>query len=90
MSSEEAKRLIRRMDSDEAFREQLLAPPDVAARLQFAAAEGYDVTEAEVAYASAELSQVELDAFAAGAGETDCYANCCGAPAYAFGDCPYH
>ena len=42
MSLEEAKRLIERMNTDEAFREKILAAPETAARLRLAAAEGYD------------------------------------------------
>ena len=66
MSLEDAKRLIERMNTDEAFRERILAAPETAARLRIAAAEGYDVTEEEVAGASAELGDAELDAVAGG------------------------
>jgi len=67
MSLEEARRLIERMNTDEAFREKVLEAPDVAERLRLAAAEGYSVTEEEVASASAELGDAELDAVAGGA-----------------------
>ena len=72
MSLEEAKRLIERMNTDEAFREKVLEAPDVAERLRLAAAEGYSVTEEEVASASAELGDAELDAVAGG-GWCDAY-----------------
>ncbi len=49
MSQEDAKRLIRRMDADEPFREKVLAAHDVAARLRLAAAEGYEVAPEEIA-----------------------------------------
>ncbi len=67
MSAEDARKLIERLSTDEAFREKILAAPDVAERLDLAAAEGYNVTEEEVASASAELGDAELDAVAAGA-----------------------
>jgi predicted ribosomally synthesized peptide with nif11-like leader len=66
MSLEDAKRLIERLNTDEEFREKILAAPEVAERLDLVAAEGYDVTEEEMASASAELSDAELDAVAGG------------------------
>ena len=62
MSQEDVKRLIERMDTDEVFRETMLAAPDVAARLELAAAEGFDVTEEEIESASAALSDADLHA----------------------------
>ena len=60
MSQEDVKRLIERMDTDEVFRETMLAAPDVAARLSLAAAEGYDVVEEELETAASLLSDAEL------------------------------
>ena len=67
MSQEEVKRLIERVNADEAFREKVLAAPDVAARLELAAAEGYVVTQEEVAV-TAELSDAGLLGVTGGAG----------------------
>ena len=66
MAQEDAQRLIERMDADEAFRAKVLAAPDVAARLALAAAEGYDVSEAEIEHASAVLSDAALSGVAGG------------------------
>ncbi|GEM_PF-6946011 len=60
MSREDVKRLVERMDTDEVFRETMLAAPDVAARLVLAAAEGYDVTREELVSEGAALSDAEL------------------------------
>jgi len=60
MSREDVKRLVERMDTDEAFRKTMLAAPDVAARLSLAAAEGYDVTREELVSEGAALSDAEL------------------------------
>ena len=68
MSQEVVKRLIERMNADEAFREKVLAAPDVAARLELAAAEGYVVTQEEVAAVTAELSDAGLQGVTGGAG----------------------
>ena len=54
------KRLIERMDTDEVFRETMLAAPDVAARLELAAAEGFDVTVEEIESTSAALGDADL------------------------------
>ncbi len=66
MSQEEVKRLIERMNADEAFREKVLAAPDVAARLELAAAEGYVVTEEDLAGAEGALTDAELGRVAGG------------------------
>ena len=66
MSLDDAQRLIAHMNTDEALRERILAARDTAGRLELARAEGYSVTEEEVASASAELGDAELDAVAAG------------------------
>jgi len=66
MSLEDAERLVARMDTDEVFRERILAAQDADARLRLAGAEGYDVTEEEMTSASAELSDAELDAVGGG------------------------
>ena len=67
MPQEEAKGLIERMDTDESFREKVLAAPDVAARLRLAAAEGNDVTEEEIESAWVALSDEDLSGAAGGA-----------------------
>jgi predicted ribosomally synthesized peptide with nif11-like leader len=67
MSYDDAKRLIERMDTDEAFRGKILAAPDVAARLELARAEGYSVTEDEIAGAAAEPGDAELQGVTGGA-----------------------
>ena len=76
MSLDDAQRLIARMDTDEALRERVPAAPDVAARLILARAEGYSVTEEEVASASAELGDAELDGVAAGGWGDPCPTLC--------------
>jgi predicted ribosomally synthesized peptide with nif11-like leader len=68
MSYDDAKRLIERMDTDEAFRGKILAASDVAARLELARAEGYSVTEDEIAGAAAEPGDAELQGVTGGAG----------------------
>jgi len=76
MSLEDAKRLIERLNTDEAFREKILAAPEVAERLDLVAAEGYVVTEEEMASASAELGDAELDGVAAGGWGDPCPTLC--------------
>jgi predicted ribosomally synthesized peptide with nif11-like leader len=76
MSLEEARRLMERLSTDEAFREKILAVPDTAGRLELARAEGYSVTEEEVASASAELGDAELDGVAAGGWGDPCPTLC--------------
>ena len=66
MPQGDAQRFIERTDTDEAFRAKVLAAPDVAARLALAAAEGYDVSEAEIERASAVLSDADLSGVAGG------------------------
>ena len=76
MSLEEARRLIERLSTDEAFREKILAAPDVAERLDLAVAEGYNVTEEEMASASAELGDAELNGVTAGSWGDPCPTLC--------------
>ena len=71
MSLEDAKRLVARMDTDEVFREKILAAKEADARLRLAVAEGFDVTEEEMTSATAELSDADLDAVGGGSAELD-------------------
>lgn len=66
MSQEEARRFIERIDTDDAFRKEVLAAPDVAERLRLAAAEGYDITVGDLEGASRELTDAELGHVAGG------------------------
>lgn len=60
MSRQATGDLMTRLKTDEAFRDALLAEPDVAARLELARAEGYACTEADVAALGAELEEAAL------------------------------
>ena len=66
MSQEEARRFIERIDTDDAFRKEVLAAPDVAERLRLAAAEGYDITVGDLEGASRALTDAELGHVAGG------------------------
>lgn len=66
MSLEQAKLLIERMKTDEAYRAKIMAVASGAERIQLAKAEGYDCTEAEINTVLAELGDAEVDGVAGG------------------------
>jgi len=60
MSLEQAKKFIKRMKTEVAFRSNIMAVEDVADRQKLAKAEGYEFTEEEIKSASAELSDAAM------------------------------
>ena len=66
MSLEQAKKFIKRMKTEEAFRSNIMAVEDVADRQKLAKAEGYEFTEEEIKSASAELSDAAMSSVSAG------------------------
>jgi predicted ribosomally synthesized peptide with nif11-like leader len=73
MTVEDADKLVERMGTDEAFREKVLAAETADERVHLAAAEGYVVTQEEVASAAAALSDAGLQGVTGGAGDGDIY-----------------
>jgi predicted ribosomally synthesized peptide with nif11-like leader len=66
MSLEQAKKFIKRMKTEVAFRSNIMAVEDVADRQKLAKAEGYEFTEEEIKSASAELSDAAMSSVSAG------------------------
>jgi predicted ribosomally synthesized peptide with nif11-like leader len=66
MSLEQAKKFIKRMKTEEAFRSNIMAVEDVADRQKLAKAEGYEFTEEEIKSVSAELSDAAMNSVSAG------------------------
>jgi predicted ribosomally synthesized peptide with nif11-like leader len=65
--SEQAAAFIARIKSDKAFRDKVLTVEDPGARLELIAAEGYEVTAADIAAAAGALDDADLLAVAGGA-----------------------
>ena len=66
MSQEQARALIERMKSDQAFREKVYAVGDVEGRLALVHAEGYDCSAEEIARERPQSGEDELDRVAGG------------------------
>jgi predicted ribosomally synthesized peptide with nif11-like leader len=66
MSLEQAKKFIKRMKTEEAFRSNIMAVEDVADRQKLAKAEGYEFTEEEIKSVSAELIDAAMNSVSAG------------------------
>ncbi len=66
MSEKQARACVEKMKTDDAFRTKLLAITSPATRMQLINAAGFDCSWNEIAAASAELSDTELDSVAGG------------------------
>jgi predicted ribosomally synthesized peptide with nif11-like leader len=66
MSLDQARLLIEKMKSDEAFANRVMAIEDVASRIACIQSEGFDCSEAEIKEVSGELTDAELDSAVGG------------------------
>ena len=70
MSRHSTKTFIARMKSDAAFRHEVLTVEGADARLAYVAAEGYEVTAAEIAELAGALRDVDLGPVTGGVGDS--------------------
>jgi predicted ribosomally synthesized peptide with nif11-like leader len=66
MSLDQARLLIEKMKSDEAFAKRVMAIEDVASRIACIQSEGFDCSEAEIKEVAGELTDIELDSAVGG------------------------
>ena len=66
MSVEQARKMIERLKTDEAFKARVMAIADLDGWLKLAAAEGFDCTKDELASVASELTESDLGTVCAG------------------------